>query len=326
MRRPYGGVLAAVATAVASIVCATLVANAQATPEAPAVNPDAVVDLRTSAGAGLVDGHWRYSDARIVATNFRGKATYDITPRANAPDFDDSRWPTLVPETLEARRGGGKFSANWYRLSFLIPARLGAIDPTGDDVVFEIVVDDYSEIWANGALPLVLGQSGGGLVRGYNAPNRVVVARGVHPGQRVSVAVFGLNGPVSAPPENYIWIRSATLDFYTPGRLDRVALATGGRIERTASALDGIVAREPAIEKVATGFEFTEGPVWSREGNYLLFSDPNANNIYRWTPDGIVSVYRTKSEYAGLDIGQYLQPGSNGLTGDRVSARAMETR
>ena len=50
---------------------------------------------------------------------------------------------------------------------------------------------------------------------------------------------------------------------------------------------------------------------------YLLFSDPNANTIYRWSPDGQVSVFRTKSGYAGIDVGEYGQPGSNGLTLDR---------
>jgi len=76
----------------------------------------------------------------------------------------------------------------------------------------------------------------------------------------------------------------------------------------------------------ADGFAFTEGPVWIDAGNaasgpdaaegFLLFSDPNNNLIYRLTPDGDVSVYLTKSGYAGENIGEYRQPGSNGLTTD----------
>src|SRR5829696_8378881 len=38
--------------------------------------------------------------------------------------------------------------------------------------------------------------------------------------------------------------------------------------------------------------------------------------IYRWTRDGEVSVFRAKSGYAGVDVGEYHQPGSNGLTLD----------
>jgi gluconolactonase len=77
------------------------------------------------------------------------------------------------------------------------------------------------------------------------------------------------------------------------------------------------------VEKLAGGFEFVEGPVWVPEGGYLLFSDPNTNTIYRWSPDGQVSVYRTKSGYAGVDIGEYHQPGSNGLALDREGRLAI---
>ena len=80
-------------------------------------------------------------------------------------------------------------------------------------------------------------------------------------------------------------------------------------------ALDAIVPQDARIEKVADGFSFVEGPVWLPEG-LLLFSDPNDNRIYRWSPDAGISVFRTKSGYTGADIGEYTQPGSNGLTLD----------
>ena len=35
-------------------------------------------------------------------------------------------------------------------------------------------------------------------------------------------------------------------------------------------------------EQLATGFQFTEGPVWQADGS-LLFSDIPANRTYRWT-------------------------------------------
>ena len=38
--------------------------------------------------------------------------------------------------------------------------------------------------------------------------------------------------------------------------------------------------------------------------------------IYRWSQDGQLSVFMTKSGYRGFDIGEYGQPGSNGLTLD----------
>ncbi|HWA56157.1 MAG TPA: SMP-30/gluconolactonase/LRE family protein, partial [Gemmatimonadales bacterium] len=159
-------------------------------------------------------------------------------------------------------------------------------------------------------------QTGGQLVKGFNAPNRVVLTRDARPGDSYQLAIFGMNAPVSNPPGNYIWIRSATLDFYTPGQA-KVGRDAGGTITRLGAAFDRLVAKDARIEKLAGGFEFTEGPVWVPEGGYLLFSDPNTNTIYRWSPDGQVTVYRTKSGYAGVDIGEYHQPGSNGLALDR---------
>lgn len=51
------------------------------------------------------------------------------------------------------------------------------------------------------------------------------------------------------------------------------------------------------VEKVAHGFRFTEGPVWSRDG-YLLFSDIPGGKIMKLTPDGATEVYRESSNGA----------------------------
>jgi gluconolactonase len=122
--------------------------------------------------------------------------------------------------------------------------------------------------------------------------------------------VFGINGPISASPRNYIWMRTATLDFYAP---ERASSAEHAEL-RVDGSLDGIVTPETRLQRVAGGFEFTEGPVWSPEGA-LLFSSPNTNVIYRLDPEaGVVTVFRSKSGYTGVDIGRFFQPGSNGLT------------
>ena len=300
-------------------------ALAQVTGDVPAVRPDAIVNLATEQGAALVRGQWRYSDARIVEVEHRGPGpdlrpsgppnrTYDITPHAGAADFDDSAWEPIEPTDLEARRSTGRLSFGWYRINVTVPQRVGDLPTAGSTVVFEIVVDDYAEVWVEGALPVALGQTGAQLIKGFNAPNRVVIARDARPGQRIQLAVFGANGPLSNPPGNFVWVRSATLDFYKKGRVGRLAEIKAD-VRRVDPALDTIVPEGLSIEKLAGGFIFTEGPVWVPDG-YLLFSDPNANTIYRWTPDGQVSVFRTKSGYAGADVGEYGQPGSNGITLD----------
>jgi gluconolactonase len=171
-------------------------------------------------------------------------------------------------------------------------------------------------VWVNGAAAWVLGQNGGPVAAGWNAPNRVVLTRDAWPGQQFTIAVLGINGPVSAHPDTYIWVRGATLDFHAPGKLTK-ARAVKLDVERLDPALDAIVPRDAQLEKLAEGFTFTEGPVWVDEGGgYLLFSDPNNNVIYRLTPDGEAGVYLSKSGYTGADIGEYRQPGSNGLTLD----------
>jgi gluconolactonase len=293
--------------------------------------PDATIDLMSVEGVALVRGQWRYSDTKIIEVDHHRvgvdlgpsgppNRTYDLVPHAGAADFDDSGWQVIDGPDLEARRSTGRLCFNWYRIAVTIPERIGAFDPTASTVVFEIVIDDYAEVWVNGTLPLVLGQTGGQVIKGFNAPNRVVVTRQARPGDRIELAVLGANGPLSKPPGNFIWVRSVSLDFYAPSRFE-TARERGGSVVRVDPALDAIVSPTAVVEKLVGGFSFTEGPVWvprkdSVEG-YLLFSVPNDNLIYRMTAEGDVSVFRTKSGYAGFNIGEYHQPGSNGLTLDR---------
>jgi gluconolactonase len=276
--------------------------------------PDAVVNLATDEGAQVVCGQWLYHDVAIIPAENREPGadlkpsgapnrTYDIAPHAGAKVVDESTWESIGATTLEQRRTPGKLSFGWYRINLTLPERVGSLEVRGSTVLFEVVVDDYAEVWVDGRLPLVLGEAGAQVVGGWNAPNRVVLTVDAKPGEQVQLALFAINGPLSDPPSNFVWIRSATLEFFAAG---------SNPIEEVPVAVDRL---DPA--RLATGFEFLEGPVWVRDGGYLLFSDPNANVIYRWTPNGGSSVFRTKSGYAGVDIGEYKQPGSNGLTLDR---------
>jgi gluconolactonase len=113
-------------------------------------------------------------------------------------------------------------------------------------------------------------------------------------------------------------MRYAKLEFY-PGAPAPVAIPPSEvnvEVVRLDPALDDIVPLNAKLYKLADGFRFTEGPVWVRQGGYLLFSDPNDNKIYKYTKDGTLSVFKEMSGYAGADIAQYSQPGSNGLTLD----------
>ena len=263
-------------TATLAVLALTTSTQAQVTSDVPAIRPDAIVDLASDEGVSLVRGQWRYSDARVVEVDHRSPGTdlrpsgppnrtYDIVPRAGVSSFDDSTWQTIDPRGLEARRSTGRLSFGWYRIAVTIPEKVGALDTSGSTVVFEIVVDDYAEVWVDGQLPVGLGQAGGQLIKGFNAPNRVVIARDAVPGQRIQLAVFGANGPLSNPPGNFVWVRSATLDFYKKGRIGKKT-ETKADIRRINPGLDEIVPDGLTIEKLADGFVFTEGPVWVPEG------------------------------------------------------------
>src|SRR5919201_2527367 len=200
-----------------------LAARIPGPPELLPGRPDAIVDLQTHEGFSLTRGEWRYSDASVQPIDFvevgedlgpsgPPTRTYDVVPHAQAPDFDDTAWPILAPPDTQRRLGGGRVCFNWYRTAVTIPDRVGDFDPTGATVVFEVVIDDYAEVWVNGELPLALGYTGGQVVGGFNAPNRVVLTRDASPRQTFHIAVFGINGPISASPRNYIWMRNATLD------------------------------------------------------------------------------------------------------------------
>lgn len=89
-----------------------------------------------------------------------------------------------------------------------------------------------------------------------------------------------------------------------------------GSIERLDPALDALVPAAARIEKIGSGFEFTEGPIYMREG-HLLFSDIPANVIRKWTPEGGTVDYRKPSGYDGTDAPKGAFIGSNGLTLDK---------
>ncbi len=296
----------------------------------PDSRPEASVDLMTAEGAALVKANWRYSDTRIVEIDFKGPSadgqptgrpvkTYDYTPHAGGADFDDSAWETISPMSLTERRGNGRLGFNWYRTQVTVPREAGGFETRGSTVVFETSVDDYAEVWVDGELTRAVGQRGGSVVAGWNASNRLVIGRDVKPGQKIQLAIFGANGPLSNPPTNFIWMRTARLDFYR-GPHGPVAVPPAEvnvEVIREDPAIDSIVGPNPKMFKLAEGFQFTEGPVWVRDGGYLLFSDPNANTQYKYTSAGELSVFRTQSGYSGADIVEYGQPGSNGLTLDR---------
>ena len=82
------------------------------------------------------------------------------------------------------------------------------------DGVLTVNVDDYAEVWVNGEMPRAAGRPSPAAIQGFNMPNRLVLANTVEVGERFEVAVFAINGPISAAPANFLWFREAKVEFF----------------------------------------------------------------------------------------------------------------
>ncbi len=70
---------------------------------------------------------------------------------------------------------------------------------------------------------------------------------------------------------------------------------TGLGIEAKSDAIYELVEQGSQVERVATGFTFTEGPIWHPTEHYLLFSDMPGDVRRKYTPDGTVVEVRNFS-------------------------------
>jgi gluconolactonase len=187
---------------------------------APLVPPLHVVDLMTEAGSALFDARWRVKEAKLVECPALADAmpefptTYDVEPHAEEKGFDDRDWAVVAASDLGARRGGGMVSFCWYRTILTIPVNAGGFDTAEAMAVFRVNVDDYAEVWINGEMPRAAGRPSPGAIQGFNMPHRLVLGNPVAAGDRFEIAVFAINGPISAAPANFLWFREAKIEFF----------------------------------------------------------------------------------------------------------------
>ncbi len=92
-------------------------------------------------------------------------------------------------------------------------------------------------------------------------------------------------------------------------------ISTFGTIERSDDRLDALVPSDARIEKLADGFAWSEGPVWVRDGGFLLFSDIPSNTVYRWDEAAGLQVYLRPAGYMWADP-PGAELGTNGLALD----------
>lgn len=84
------------------------------------------------------------------------------------------------------------------------------------------------------------------------------------------------------------------------------------RIDRLDAALDQLIPPNAEIEILAEGFDWSEGPVWIEEGDYVIFSDIPPNRLYKWKEGEGKSLYLEPSGYTG-SAERGGEVGSNGL-------------
>jgi gluconolactonase len=85
-----------------------------------------------------------------------------------------------------------------------------------------------------------------------------------------------------------------------------------GSIEKWEAGLDSVLGEKTRIEIIATGFDWSEGPLWLEEQQMLLFSDVPRDTVFQWTDSGGVKPYLTPSGYTG-EKPRGGEMGSNGL-------------
>ncbi len=189
-------------------------------PIAPSLPPAHVADLMTADGSAAFGARWKAMEAKIVECpalsdsmpEFR--TTYDIDPHAELSGFDDSAWPEVAAADLGAKRGGGMVSFFWFRATLTIPERVAGFATAGAKTVLTVNVDDYAEVWVDGVLPRAAGRPSPAAIQGFNMANRLVLRDTVAPGEKFEIAVFAINGPISAAPANFLWFREAKIEFY----------------------------------------------------------------------------------------------------------------
>ena len=152
------------------------------------------------------------------------KTTYDVEPYAGESGFDDLAWPVIPATDLGARRGGGMISFFWYRTKLTIPADAQGFDTAGAMTVLRVNVDDYAEIWVNGEMPRAAGRTSPGRSRASTCLDRLVLSRTVAPGDQFGIAVFAINGPISAAPANFLWFREAKIEILPLTRRSSMSL------------------------------------------------------------------------------------------------------
>ncbi len=125
-----------------------------------------------------------------------------------------------------------------------------------------------------------------------------------------AIALAGLMvtaGCQPAEPDPASPLPHASLAYEQPEGAGIVVLDAGLATE--------VFAEGAQVEKLTEDlFGWSEGPVWIRDGGYLLFTDVPGNTIHKWSEDAGLETFLQPSGLVGEDTeGVFREPGANGL-------------
>lgn len=107
------------------------------------------------------------------------------------------------------------------------------------------------------------------------------------------------------------------IGLFGPGSADAAAQdPPAPRIVRLDPRFDRLVPRDAVIERIASGFSWVEGPVWSRAGGTCCSPMSRTTGSTSGKPGEGVGVFLDRSGYTGEAPFMGLEPGSNGLAFD----------
>lgn len=101
-----------------------------------------------------------------------------------------------------------------------------------------------------------------------------------------------------------------------------LATTASAQVERLDPALDALIDPDVVLERVVGELDWSEGPIWRRSGNYLLFSDIPQNTIYRWSAGEGVELFMRPAGYIGSEPAGH-ELGTNGLVFDQEDRLVM---
>jgi len=166
--------------------------------------PRVVIDLNTESGLAAVKGQWKYAQGLVPGEPNEGLVSQLEGSPARMVEYDDSNWEVCTDLAKWITHG---FSFVWYRINVTFPETVEGHPTAGVRVQFETCIDDYGELWIDGACDRQRGA-----VQGFNVPQRVLMTEEVTPGEQHTIALLAANGPMAAPG-GAVFVRYANLAF-----------------------------------------------------------------------------------------------------------------